>query len=70
MPPYTITAQQMSRTRTKLGLSKRKLARLLGLSLTSITRYERGERLPSQETLNRLKRLLGGGPHEKFEELL
>lgn len=45
--------------REKMGMSKSELARETGLSRMSIDRYEKGERLPSVPTAQRIAAALG-----------
>ena len=56
--PAAIGARVRER-RERLGLSQRALARRVGVSVAFVSCVERGERLPSLETLARLADCLG-----------
>lgn len=51
--------KRIKKIRTQLGLTQKQMAKILGLSsFVTISRWERGERTPDQEALNRLVKLL------------
>lgn len=49
----------LSRRRKELGITKKDLSKKVGISMVSLTKYEKGERLPSYENLNKLSKVLG-----------
>ena len=49
----------LSRRRKELGITKKDLSKKAGISMVSLTKYEKGERLPSYENLNKLSDVLG-----------
>ncbi len=51
-------AEFIKKTREQRGMSRYKLARLAGTTITVITRYESGERTPTIETAQRICRAL------------
>ena len=52
-----MTAKDIKELRQKLGLSQEKFARLVGVSLRSINRWEHDREKPSQLALMRLKQV-------------
>ena len=52
------TAQRLTLARERRGLTKRKLAEIIGVTERSVISYESGEAEPSTETLSRLARAL------------
>lgn len=48
----------LSRRRKELGITKKDLSKKVGISMVSLTKYEKGERLPSYENLNKLSKVL------------
>lgn len=52
------TFQRIKEKRKSVGLSQEKLAELMGISFTTIRRWERGESVPDIESLQKLARVL------------
>ncbi|MEG2183329.1 MAG: helix-turn-helix domain-containing protein [Cloacibacillus sp.] len=53
-----ITAERIKDSRTKIGLSGQSLAEAIGVTQTSISRYETGKKKPSFRTLKKISRTL------------
>lgn len=52
--PESLNPQRLRIARQLRGLSRRQLARLLDVSLVTISAWERGDRLPERHVLDRL----------------
>ena len=50
---------RLKQTRTTKGISQSKLAKLVGVHVSNISRYERGENKPTSEVLTKLGDALG-----------
>jgi len=59
-----MTAQQIKSIRRRLGWPQERLARELGLSYSSISRWERGETTPSPAAMRLLSDLLRSAPRK------
>ena len=53
--------KRLVRHRTSLGLSQKEVARRLGVDLSTLARWERGEREPAGVLLGRAERFLNDG---------
>jgi transcriptional regulator with XRE-family HTH domain len=56
-----VDGRAIVRARDAKGWTREKLAAELGVSYKTVERYEKGERLPSRETVARIVALLGMG---------
>jgi Zn-dependent peptidase ImmA (M78 family)/DNA-binding XRE family transcriptional regulator len=56
---FSFNSNRLTIARRRRGLSKTKLAELIGVDLRSVTAYELGEYPPAQDTLARLSAVLG-----------
>jgi len=59
-----MTPQEIKEIRTRLGISQEDFARLLGISLQSIGRWERGKAKPSRLAVKRLKEIATKEKHD------
>ena len=51
--------ERLKQARTKKGVSQSKLAKAIGVHVTNISRYERGENRPTSEVMSNLSSELG-----------
>lgn len=51
--------ERLKQARTKKGLSQNDLAKTIGVHVTNISRYERGENRPTSDVLTKLANALG-----------
>ena len=58
LPAAKGLGERLVRQRTSLGLSQNEAARRIGIDPGTLARWERGEREPAGEFLNRVKRFL------------
>lgn len=56
--------QRIRDLRLRAGLTQRELAARAGMAQPNIAAYESGRRIPSEETLNRIRHVLGPRPSE------
>jgi transcriptional regulator with XRE-family HTH domain len=68
-PATAAFAENLRRTRTRLGLSQERLASVCALHRTEISLLERGEREPRLSTIVRLARGLGVPPSALLDGL-
>jgi transcriptional regulator with XRE-family HTH domain len=59
LPPGKNLAERLVRHRTFLGLSQEEAAARIGVDQGTLARWERGERIPTDDMLIRVKRFLG-----------
>lgn len=66
---YRIGSMTLKRIRGKGGFTQNDLATVLGVSLTSINRWERGKMLPNSKTMEKIA-ILRGASRRELKRLL
>lgn len=59
IPLDELARKQLKQGREALGLTQEQFAALIGISRETLTRYERGQRDPSEDNLNAICKALG-----------
>jgi len=54
--------QRIKQARKKVGLTKQKLAKRLGIDFTTLNKYENGHRTPDAELLAKIVKIPGNTP--------